>query len=410
MKKEAAARAIILNALDNKQAKLVLGCKTAFELWEKLETLHIRRSDATKVLLKEEFYNFRQKTSESIVEYLSRIELLQSRIEDFKIEVTELDIIQNVVFGLNSNFRDFKARCLEQDPSRQTMHNLVQRLLSQEQVDKAAEDLESMAIFAKAKDEEKVKKSKNNRRYKGQDKKNKDGKTKEPCQCWICQGFGHWRKDCLKGQDKKDEEIDDSVMAIVAECHNSTRFNGWWLDSGCTDHMTNEDMNFESFKSLNQPLKVNYGESFGQATKIGSLKAKSKTRTLNIQNVLYVPNLRRKLISLAVLTEKGIVASFKGNSAVLYDKTGEILLTATKEGMLYKVDIEELSAEANACISLDNIKVWNERFGHLNKQSIVKMAKNQLVEGLESCPKGLPKDKTERKKISCVSCSLGKQH
>jgi len=65
-----------------------------------------------------------------------------------------------------------------------------------------------------------------------------------------------------------------------------------------------------------------------------------KTRRVSIDGVLYTPNLRSNLISVSQLGTKVIDVFFKGgNKALVLTSKGEIIMTATKFGQLYTVDV-----------------------------------------------------------------------
>ena len=65
-----------------------------------------------------------------------------------------------------------------------------------------------------------------------------------------------------------------------------------------------------------------------------------KTRRVFIDGVLHTPNLRSNLISVSQLSTKGIDMFFKGgNKALVLTSEGEIIMTATKFGQLYAVDV-----------------------------------------------------------------------
>jgi len=65
-----------------------------------------------------------------------------------------------------------------------------------------------------------------------------------------------------------------------------------------------------------------------------------KTRRVFINGVLHTPNLRSNLISVSQLGTKGIDMFFKGgNKALVLTFEEEIIMTVTKFGRLYTVDV-----------------------------------------------------------------------
>ena len=67
-----------------------------------------------------------------------------------------------------------------------------------------------------------------------------------------------------------------------------------------------------------------------------------KTRRVSIDGILYTPNLRSNLISISQLGTKDIDIFFKeGNKALVLTSEEEIIMTATKFGQLYVVDMNK---------------------------------------------------------------------
>jgi len=65
-----------------------------------------------------------------------------------------------------------------------------------------------------------------------------------------------------------------------------------------------------------------------------------KTRKVSINDILHAPNLRSNLISVSQLGTKGIDVFFKGgNKALVLTFEEKIIMTATKFGQLYVVDV-----------------------------------------------------------------------
>lgn len=55
------AKDILLNALNNRHAKLVLNCRLAKEMWARLVSVHDQRSAASLIIRQREFFEIRMK-------------------------------------------------------------------------------------------------------------------------------------------------------------------------------------------------------------------------------------------------------------------------------------------------------------------------------------------------------------
>ncbi|XP_036317358.1 uncharacterized protein LOC118732337 [Rhagoletis pomonella] len=102
----------------------------------------------------------------------------------------------------------------------------------------------------------------------------------------------------------------------------------------------------------------------------------------NRQDVLYVPDLDRNFVSISQAKEKGIDAIFlKGGQRVIFQKDDHILADDYRESKLYRNNLKPVNiAHLNNPTS---IKVWDERLGHVNFETLRKLSNNKIVKGLD---------------------------
>ena len=165
-----------------------------------------------------------------------------------------------------------------------------------------------------------------------------------------------------------------------------------FIDSGATDHCFADRSLFVSYNTLSKP---SFGMSAGKDSTfdiIGKGKVEfqtsvdGKTRTVSIKGVLHTPNLRSNLISVSQLGTKGVDVFFKGgNKALVLTPKGEIIMTATKIGRLYAVDVNRalmeifITQSKRQAVSFDT---WHRRLGHAGAESICNMISGKLVDEL----------------------------
>jgi hypothetical protein len=92
---------------------------------------------------------------------------------------------------------------------------------------------------------------------------------------------------------------------------------------------------------------------------------------LHVDEVLYVPGLKKNLLSVATLEDKGYRVIFKDRKALLWAK-GSHLSTAkpigTHRGGLYVVTGQSVQALAHDATS--SSKLWHKRLGHLHYKAL----------------------------------------
>ena len=100
-----------------------------------------------------------------------------------------------------------------------------------------------------------------------------------------------------------------------------------------------------------------------------------------LNNVLYVPSVRRNLIFVPVLDEKGFKVKMK--SGCVFISKDDIFVSGVKVGGMYllKCDInkDSISDYLNVSNALNNIYLWHLRLGHINKQKMMRMSKSGLI-------------------------------
>ncbi|PKA48313.1 Retrovirus-related Pol polyprotein from transposon TNT 1-94 [Apostasia shenzhenica] len=162
--------------------------------------------------------------------------------------------------------------------------------------------------------------------------------------------------------------------------------NIWFLDSGCSNHMTGVK---EIFKSLDESIKLQVclGDSKqikAEGKGIVSFKGKSGTEKL-IHDVLYIPGLKHNLISVGQLVHKGYSIVFHDNKCIIKNMTSNALIMEipmTKNRM-FPIRISVLEHVLVANIQVDSW-LWHKRYGHLNFHGLKLLYEKKMVDGLPS--------------------------
>ena len=89
--------------------------------------------------------------------------------------------------------------------------------------------------------------------------------------------------------------------------------------------------------------------------------------TLNITKILYVPGIKKNLLSVSTLEDKGFRVTFMEGKALLWHKDSDLsstLVIGVQEGGLYKLLGHPTQALVHKTINL--CELWHHRFGHLH--------------------------------------------
>ena len=201
-------------------------------------------------------------------------------------------------------------------------------------------------------------------------------KSKFPKTCYYCGKVGHVQAICKEWKKKQEEEqaeskkpevanfshvrrsrgkvvnsdsSDDEVecIALVSEVHQEN--NKWVVDSAATYHMSNTRKQIRNLRRLKvkQRVKVGNGQ-YVEAKYEGTVKLRIRSgrrvRLFKLSNVLYVPELKYNLLSVAKASQAGKKVLFDHHGCeIINASTQEVLGSAMKVGNLYYVDLANKS-------------------------------------------------------------------
>jgi len=197
----------------------------------------------------------------------------------------------------------------------------------------------------------------------------------------------------------------------------------FFLDTGATTHITPERSDFESLHPIAPYPILGVGGSCIYAVGKGTVKIRIPDGgQLTLENVLFVPKSKVRLISIVRLNRSGQYTShFNSNSFWLTDKDDTIVLlrgTIIENRLLYglnlhntcdsntkphgsKTSLMEPTQSAFYASRTPDVETWHQRLGHCNVSTIVNMAQKGTVKGMAIDLSSSP--------AKCNACILGKQ-
>ncbi|GJW76654.1 zinc finger, CCHC-type containing protein [Tanacetum coccineum] len=181
-------------------------------------------------------------------------------------------------------------------------------------------------------------KNKNNKQNKGKKHDFKEhcsgsGSNKKPkLECWKCGKTSHFKRDCRSGNKKnanaggsgkgsKDHSQDQGqnlvsvwnrfikyYVSLISEAfYVQVDAIAWWIDSGATTHVCKDRCWFKTYEPVEDGSVLYMGDDhFAPVHGKGSVVLEfSSGKSITLFNVLYVPKLRKNLISSPVLNKCG---------------------------------------------------------------------------------------------------------
>ncbi|GJY59159.1 retrovirus-related pol polyprotein from transposon TNT 1-94 [Tanacetum coccineum] len=239
------------------------------------------------------------------------------------------------------------------------------------------------------------------------------GKETYKLKCYICYSEDHLKKNCPKRNKKKSTSFvkknagqgfdmhsegydnGDLLMAVSEE-----RFLEWIMDYGGFFHMTPKRDFLFDFKEFNGGTVLLDNNRACAIMGIRKVRVQMKDdSSFVLQNVRYIPELKRNLISLGTLDRESYTVKLQ-NGRVKVIKGSLMVLSGTmKEKCVYSLDGWAKSGEASVGIQEKEslAQVWHKCLGHITEAGLHELEKKEVIGN-----KGLGKLEF------CENCVLGK--
>ncbi|XP_058784090.1 uncharacterized protein LOC131658857 [Vicia villosa] len=152
----------------------------------------------------------------------------------------------------------------------------------------------------------------------------KDYWNKGKPQCHICKRFGNLQKDChLENQQHasyaKGEYDEGNLFFTCQKALHEEGKNVWYLDTGCSNHMTGQKEAFINiYSSFGSKVKLSNGEHV-EVKGEGSIGVTTKQGSKVIHDTLYVPELDENLLIIGQLMEHGYSLNFDNRECKMFD-------------------------------------------------------------------------------------------
>src|SRR3954468_2295142 len=146
------------------------------------------------------------------------------------------------------------------------------------------------------------------------------------------------------------------MLQISLTAKRSKHKMSWYLDSGCSRHMTGRRSMFQDLV-LKPGGEVKFGGD--QKGKIIGSGTISIGNSPSITNVLLVEGLTHNLLSISQLSENGYDIIFNQKSCkVVSQKDGSILFTGKRNNNIYKTDLQDLKNQKVTCLMSVSEEQW----------------------------------------------------
>eukprot|EP00253_Pinus_taeda_P024502 PITA_24502 len=164
----------------------------------------------------------------------------------------------------------------------------------------------------------------------------------------------------------------------------------WYLHSGASFHMTSDKKLFSALEEKDLKMGIEMGDDERYSVSgVGTIAfQREHGAPLTLTDVMYVPGLKKNLVSVAMLEDKGYDVVFnKGKAFLRHIAMGQTKRIGIRVKNLYKLEVDDcaaLSTKEELVQSQDIGELWHRQLGHLLHGALKIM--HQISTGL---PKGV---------------------
>lgn len=405
-------------------ATISLGCETSqFSLvrnqifarnaWRELKNYHEKRTVLSMITLIKKVVNKKLEEGGDMARHIQEFDDIFMQMDAVELKFSEIFKVVFVLASLPDSYETLVMSLEARSDDELTMGYVKQKLLDE---------------FGRKKQKESTVGEK---MMFSRDRKVIRQRTDEK-RCFVCGQMGHLsyihRQDANKkfvgnserakmSREENEKQETENVKFVCEEDEDkeivfavSTRKmeNEWYLDSGCTRHMTNM-INFYSHIVPNKSKVIMANGvsvlNSGNGDGVINCVANNNEEKLKLDDVLLVPELETSLISISKLVRNDMIVVFDNDGAAVYNKNDELVAEAEHTGGLFKLKKKETVLLTKHDEHEENCQhQWHRRFGHRDPKVFDIIRNEQLADGFKIMDCGI-RSSCE----CCIECKLSKK-
>ena len=419
-------RGHILNGMSDSLFDVYQNAESAKALWESLESKYmVEDASATKFLVGN-FMNYKMVDTRPVMEQFHEMLRILGQITQHNLLMDEAISVAVIIDKLPPSWKEFKHGLKHKKEDLNLVqlgsHLRIEEGLRNQELDnnpKGKNQIGSSSVNMVEGDGAKnSNNNKNKRKFKSGD--DKFANKKATVTCWKCNKPGHMKKDCRSRKDNKGAGASGSKDPEKQQGYNSDSIQNfdnvlhyvsiisdafyvqdddvaWWVDSGATSHVCKDLRWFQVCKSIEDGSFVKMGNVATEPIKgIGRvLLTFTSGKTLCLDNVLYVPGIRKNLVSEIVLNKCGYKQVLESDKYILSRHGSFVGFGYVCNGMI-RLNLNYPLFNASACMitssnsnTLSKSELWHARLGHVHYKRMKDMSKMSLIPAFdmthESC-------------------------
>ena len=368
---------LIVTSLFESVLSCVVGKNTAKEAWLALSK-HCSSTNPSRIMQLHNRLHNTSKGTRSIADFVQNIQRTCDELAAVRHLVQEIVSIYALLRGLGSSYSGFCAG-ISSNLSNMCLDDVIAQINSYDELMKFSNPIkDTMTIdFPPTANQTQLTSSNRGRGHNNSRNgcgRGRNGGRYTPL-CQLCGQYWHCVLECREWFNRMFHGHQNAPMVqspqSVPQAYNLNLivpqdYSSWYPDSGAT-HVTNGGQNLTDSALYQFPDQLQIGNGLGLTIhSICSSSLISRSHPLKLVNILHVPEIWKKLLSVYRLTnDNSVFVEFHATYCVVKDEeTGKPLLWGTvKDGLylLHQAHPPEVNIDERT-----NLNLWHHRLGHPN--------------------------------------------
>lgn len=401
----------LFQAIDRTILETILKKDTSKQIWDSMKRKYEGNARVKRSILqalRKDFETLEMKVGENVTDYFTRVMSVANKMRTYGEQMKDVTIVEKILRSLTDKFNYIVCSIEEsKDIDELSIDELQSSLIVHEQK------------FHRSSGEEQALKVTSEERFGGRGRgrntfrgrgrgRGRQVINRATVECYKCHKLGHFQYECPTWDKEANyaelDEQEEMLLMSYVEMNEANREDAWFLDSGCSNHMSGDKAVFSELdESFRQLVKL------GNNTRMNVLGKGNVRLHLNrfnhvVTEVFYVPDLKNNLLSIGQLQEKGLAILIQtGTCKIYHPERGLIIQTNMTTNRMF-VLLAKSQAKKASCFhttSEDLSHLWHCRYGHLSHKGLRTLQSKKMVRGLPPLPAST---------VMCTDCMVGKQH
>jgi hypothetical protein len=380
-KKSIKAKRFILDAIKDHLIPHLTGKTHAYEMWESLTKLYQSTNENRKMVLREKLKSIKMTKAENVVTYLTRLTQVRNELGAVGEAIADSDLVRTGLNGVSKQWAVFVKGIVAREKLpgwERLLDDLVQEETRRAYVHGSlsiGHEEENVALATTSK--KKFKKGPKG----GQKPKGEGKKDMSKVKCFACHKFGHYAGQCPNKKKKQttasveveefSTKFDKEFSLIACLSSRTTTPDTWYIDSGASRHMTAVREHLTDLTQCGDAEVVLGDDREVKVAGCGTVSFQRESLPpMTLTEVLYVPGLKKNLVSASTIEEKGLEVLFHDGQVLLFPRGSSITsakVIGTRHERLYKFLFQPVQALIHSTSSNSDLcEIWHRRMAHLH--------------------------------------------